>query len=174
MRQFFLTKWDSLSYKLFQFLLQSSAVIFLQSETSLSQVKLQAKYYKLRQNRENYYKERQFIPNWRNYYTKWEITLSVEFSFKLFTTACITKRNYFFAAKRRNVRREQISTRQELDIFFGSIPFYFPPISNISILLKTIKMYIFPTYSPKRNLQSHILRGYLKNSANKICDVMYG
>ena len=33
-------------------------------------------------------------------------------------------------------------------------------------------MYIFPTYSPKRNLQSHILRGYLKNSANKICDVI--
>ena len=68
MRQFFLTKWDSLSYKLFQFLSQSSAAIFLQSEAGLSQVKLQAKYYKLRQNRENYYKERQFIPNWRNYY----------------------------------------------------------------------------------------------------------
>ena len=91
-----------------------------------------------------------------------------------YDSLCITKRNYFFAAKRRNVRREQIPIRQELNIFFGSIPFYFPPISNISILLKNTKMYIFPTYSPKRILQSHILRGCLKNSANKICDVMYG
>ena len=29
-------------------------------------------------------------------------------------------------------------------------------------------MYVFPIYSPKWNLQSHILREYLKNSANKI------
>ena len=99
----------------------------------------------------------------------------MEFSFKLFTAASVLQREtIFFAAKRRNVRREQISIRQELNIFFGSIPFYFHPISNISILLKNTKMYIFPTYSPKRILQSHILRGYLKNSANKICDVMYG
>ena len=63
-------------------------------------------------------------------------------------------------------------TTQELNMFFGRIHFHFPPINNISLFLKTAKMYIFPTYSPKWNLQSHILRGYLKNSVNKICNVV--
>ena len=35
------------------------------------------------------------------------------------------------------------STRQELNIFFGRINFYFPPISTISVFLKTTKMYIY-------------------------------
>ena len=57
--------------------------------------------------------------------------------------------------------------------FFGKIYFYFPLISNkVLFFKKNTKMYIFSTYSPKRNLQSHILPGCLKNSANKICDVM--
>ena len=34
-------------------------------------------------------------------------------------------------------------------------------------------MYIFRTYSPKRNLRSHFLRKYLKALANKICDAMW-
>ena len=127
---FFLTKWDSLSYKLFQFLSQSSAVIFLQSETSLSQVKLQAKYYKLRQNRENYYKERQFIPNWRNYYTKWEITLSVEFSFKLFTTASVLqKETIFLPQKGEMYDGSKYLLDKNLIYFLVVFPFIFLPLA---------------------------------------------
>ena len=67
----------------------------------------------------------------------------------------------------RNVRREKISTRQELNIFFGRIHFTFLPLPQ-----KPQKC-IFSQLIPQNGtLQSHILRGYLKNSANKICDVM--
>ena len=61
---------------------------------------------------------------------------------------------------------------KNLIYFLVEFSFIFCPISNKTIFLKTTKIYIFPTYSAKRNLQSHILRGYLKNSSNKICDVM--
>ena len=129
MRQFFLTKWDSLSYKLFQFLSQSSAVIFLQSEAGLSQVKLQAKYYKLRQNRENYYKERKFIPNWRNYYTKWEITLSVEFSFKLFTTASVLQKETIFLPQKGEMCDGKYLLDKNLIYFLVVFPFIFLPLA---------------------------------------------
>ena len=75
------------------------------------------------------------------------------------------------------IKREMYDGRKyprdkNLTYFWVEFTFYFSPISNISLFLKTTKMYIFPTYSPKRNLQSNILRRYLKNSANKICDIM--
>ena len=72
------------------------------------------------------------------------------------------------------MRRKIKSTREELNICFGRVHLYFPPIRNKSIIFETRKMYIFPTYYAKRNLRSHFLRKFLKALTNKICDVMWG
>ena len=64
-----------------------------------------------------------------------------------------------------------ISTREELNIFFWRIHFYFPPTGNKSLFFWTTKMYIFLTYFAKRNFRSHFLREFLIAFGNKICYV---
>ena len=62
----------------------------------------------------------------------------------------------------------------ELNIFFlAEFTYIFFPLEIKVSFFKPQKMYIFPTYSPKRNLRSHFLRKYLKALANKICDAMW-
>ena len=65
-----------------------------------------------------------------------------------------------------------MSTREELNIFFGRIHLYFPPIRKKSLFFQTIQMYVFPAYFAKRNFWSHFLCKFLKALANKMCDVM--
>ena len=53
---------------------------------------------------------------------------------------------------------EKISTRQELNTFFGRIHFYFPPISNIRLFLKNHKNVYFSNLFGKTELaKSHSL-----------------
>ena len=74
--------------------------------------------------------------------------------------------------KRKNARRKKISTREELNRFFGRIHLYFSPIRSKSLFLnhKNIYFNLYITYFVKRNFRIPFLRKFW----NKICDVMWG